>query len=222
MQAKTISDNATSYLHNAQPRLSLNSSIEQRRRVECLITFAEQQLKQDNRETARQTFYLVLKTEPGNEQATLGLCKLTEDLDEQERLLKALLELRPESEAGRAWLNQIEVRRNLLNEVELEEMVRSSAYLKLWDERIKQHEERLRFNRDQRTAPISQLGELLLKAGCLNQQQLETALSLQAMLQRLGERQKLGQVLIDYGYITKAQLDEALEMQENEFRSQMY
>jgi tetratricopeptide (TPR) repeat protein len=193
-----------------------------RRRIDCMLAFAEQQFKQGNRDIARRSFRLLLKIDPGNEQALLSLCKLTEDLNEQEQLLELLLQFHPENEVALTLLQEMEALRNRSNKAEVEEMIQSSAYLKLWDERIKRHEDRLRYNIDRRTAPISKIGELLLKAGYITQEQLTTALSIQAMLERLNQGQKLGQILLSFGYITSQQLEEVLQIQELEFRSQMY
>ncbi len=186
-------------------------------KIEQLIVLGEDRRKHGDVETARQAFELILKLDPGNVKATLALCKLTEDPYTARDLLKTMLIFYPGQPEGVEWFNKAEARCKAL-----EEMVTGSAYLHSWEEREKMHQERLRFNRDQRAAPVTKIGKLLLNAKYITEEQLETAVSLQTMLTRFEQHQPLGKVLLDYGYINEVQLEEILKLQENEFLSQMY
>lgn len=186
-------------------------------KLEYLIGMGEEQLRKGDRETARQVFQLALKLDPGNERATLSLFSLTEDTYEARELLKTMLIFHPQNSMGLVLLGQTEAKIT-----ELEFMVTGSAYLKLWQDKEKLHNDRVRLNRDSRAEPITKMGKLLLQAGYVNEEQLDSAVSLQRMLSQLDNHQPLGQVLKDYGYITQEQLEEVLHTQEDEFRSQLY
>lgn len=185
-----------------------------------LATLGEEMIKEGDAETACQAFQLVLRVDPGNERATLSLCSLIEDCYEARTLLKTMLEFHPNNSLGQRMLQEAEARYSALEE--LEAMVQNSDYLKSWQDREQQHEERLRYAKDRRDAPITKIGTLLLRVGYISEEQLETAVSLQTMLARFEEKQPLGKILLDYGYISQTQLDDVLRMQEVEYQSQMY
>ncbi|MEI6042822.1 MAG: hypothetical protein WCS37_00400 [Chloroflexota bacterium] len=185
-----------------------------------LDTLGEEKLREGDIETARLALQLVLRIDPGNERATLSLCGLNEDCYETRNLLMVMLQYHPNNAMGIQLLREAETRYIALEE--LEEMVKSSSYLRSWEEREKQHDDRIRFSQDRRTTPITKIGLLMLQAGFVTEEQLSTAVSLQEMLARFENKQPLGKILLDYGYITQSQLDETLRSQEIEFRSQMY
>jgi tetratricopeptide (TPR) repeat protein len=188
--------------------------------VTTLATLGDEKLKEGDVETARLTFQLALRIDPGNERATLSLCDLCEDCYEARDLLNVMLQYHPNNSVGIRLLREAEARYIALEE--LEDMVRGSNYLKSWEEREKKHDDLVRFSQDRRVAPITKIGRLMLNMGYVTEEQLNTAVSLQEMLARFEDKQPLGKILLDYDYITQAQLDEALRMQEIEFRSQMY
>jgi len=57
------------------------------------------------------------------------------------------------------------------------------------------------------------LGKLLTETGYVAAQELETALNLQAMLDRLDNHLPLGKLLVEGGYVTAEQLAEVLQAQ---------
>lgn len=180
--------------------------------VECLLALGEEQIKLGKREAARQTFQFVLKVDPKNEEAIWGLCEISEDWGEAQKMLRDILEVQPESVQESSRLQEAEARRAEFKE--LEEVVGTSLYRKL-----------LAADREKRfaeavcptnPAPVKLLGKILVEVGYIDYQQLESTLNLQAMLLRYGTHQPIGKMLLDSGYLTEKQLHEVLQAQELE------
>jgi tetratricopeptide (TPR) repeat protein len=212
IQVKTNPSSGSSLNQNKAGVLADNDS-----KIEQLVILGEELSGTGDTETARQAFQLALKLAPGNPRATFALYNLTDDCYEARNLVKMLLLRHPGNTTGKRLLEEAEKRCH-----ELEAMIKGSAYLQFWEERERLEQERLRFSRDRRTAPISKLGKLLLEARYITEEQLDTAVNLQTMLARFEDHQPLGKILLDYNYITQSQLDEILKLQETEYLSQMY
>ncbi|NWJ96731.1 MAG: hypothetical protein HXX20_13180 [Chloroflexi bacterium] len=199
-------------------QIALNDTMKSE--ADCFLSAGEKHFREGEMEIARKIFEVVLLVDPGNERATFNLCEMTQDYSQMRNLLEIMLQVHPESKRGLKLLEDVDSRCIQLEE--LEELVKTSSYLKNWSERENIHQERLKYSQDRRPSAISKLGYMLIELGYVNQEQIETAINLQTMLNRLGQHQLFGQILLDYNYITSTQLDEALKLQEIEFRTQMY
>jgi DNA-binding response OmpR family regulator len=184
--------------------------------VQLLEQAAEADRAQNSLE-ARELYLQVLKMDQYNETALTWLAWHTSDAYEGVRYLEKLVEKHPENTKYQEYLaagkNRI---------VELDQLISGSGVLNYWTMAEKIQAERTRRGQDRRSAPITPVGQLLLKKKFITQDQLDTAIIVHEMFTRLGQPKKLGEVLLEYGYLTPSQLQEVLNEQLTDFNNQFY
>ncbi len=183
--------------------------------LEVFLETAKERVAQGDEGSARGIYLLVLKMDPANEAAITGLSNLTEDWVEKKELLETFLKKNPYSIAIAQLLRYVNSR--LEQSSDLDDLVKSSTYLKEWESRENESWARLRSYNSPKPMPISKVGLILLQAGVITQEQLDNAVNLQSMLGKLGDHQLLGKILIDYGYVSAKQLEAAIRSQEQEY-----
>ena len=166
---------------------------------------------------ARELYLHALSIDRGNENALLWLAWNTNDPYEGCTYLERLVEAHPENAKLREFLEAGRKRCR-----ELDGLISNSNVLNYWNIAEQVHQERLQQSVDRRAAPITPLGQILLKRRLITPAQLETAVSLHEMFSRLGTPKKLGEVLMEYGYVSKDQLKQVLYEQQLDFQSQFY
>jgi hypothetical protein len=105
---------------------------------------------------------------------------------------------------------------------ELNQLITDSSVLGYWNVAEQLQQERLRKGIDRRAMPVLPIGQLLLRKGIISQEQLDTAVSLHEMFNRLNQPKKLGEILLEYGYLSQTQLQIVLNEQQAEYNSQFY
>jgi DNA-binding response OmpR family regulator len=178
---------------------------------------AKQAAQNQDINQARKYYLHVLRIDPTNEEALMWLAWYTNDPFEGVRYLERLVAAHPDNPRLKEFLEAGKKRVG-----ELDTLITGSNILNYWHVVEQVQEDRIRKGVDRRTTPILPVGQLLLKKQIITQQQLETALSLHDMLNRVGTPKKLGEVLLEYGYLTKEQLNAVLGEQQAEYNSQFY
>jgi CheY-like chemotaxis protein len=166
---------------------------------------------------ARQLYQQVLKNDPSNESALMWLAWYTTDPYEGCGYLERLVAAHPDNMKAREFL---EAGRRRLQE--LDQLISDSSVLSYWNVAEQVQQDRLRKGVDRRNNPVLPVGQLLLRKGFITREQLDTAVSLHEMFNRLGDPKKLGEVLLEYGYLTREQLQSVLNEQQAEYNSQFY
>lgn len=166
---------------------------------------------------ARQLYQEVLKNDPSNESALMWLAWYTTDPYEGCGYLERLVAAHPDNVKAREFL---EAGRRRLQE--LDQLISDSSVLSYWNVAEQVQQDRLRKGVDRRNNPVLPVGQLLLRKGFITREQLDTAVSLHEMFNRLGDPKKLGEVLLEYGYLTREQLQSVLNEQQAEYNSQFY
>lgn len=182
-----------------------------------LLQEAAQADQQQNGTEARELYLQVLKMDPYNETALTWLAWHTSDAYEGVRYLEKLVESHPENTKYQEYLAAGKSRVR-----ELDQLISGSGVLNYWTMAEQIQAERTRRGHDRRSAPITPVGQLLLKKKFITQDQLDTAIIVHEMFTRLGQPKKLGEILLEYGYLTSAQLQEVLNEQMNDFNNQFY
>ena len=197
----------TGKLKTPDPIMQINSYLE----------MAAQAALSGDKPRARELFLRVLKLEPANSNALVWLAWHTEDPQQALHYLERLVAANPDNTKARELL---EIARQHC--LELNQLISASGYLSYWNSAEQLHKDRIVKGVDRRGMPVLPLGQLLLKKGFISADQLETALSLQDMFKKLGEKKRLGEILLEYGYVTLEQLKSTLTEQQSEFYSQFY
>lgn len=186
-------------------------------RVNKLLLEAEEALLDGNEVQAADSYRRILKIDPDNEKALVWLSWHTTDAYEARNTLRRIAARYPNDKRLQYFLQQAEKRCE-----ELDQLVNSSEYLQHWQNTEDMMRERLRRNRDLRPEGVSRIGEMLLRHGYINQDQLDNAVDLQTMFRGLGETRKLGELLVDCGYVKQELLQSVLREQDIDFQSQFY
>ncbi len=166
---------------------------------------------------ARELYQYVVKLDPSNDSALMWLAWHTNDPYEGVKYLERLVAKHPENQRLQEFLDTGKKRCQ-----DLDRLISGSNVLSYWNIAEQVQSDRMQKGVDRRVNPITPLGQLLLKKGYINRSQLETAVSLHEMFNRLGTPKKLGEVLLEYGYLTKEQLQVVLSEQQSDFNSQFY
>ena len=182
-----------------------------------LLEQASEAVQLQNKGEAREIYLQALKIDPYNETALTWLAWNTSDAYEGVRFLEKLVEKHPESPKYQEYLAAGKRRVQ-----ELDQLISGSGMLGYWTMAEQIMAERNRRGTDRRNAPITPVGQLLLKKGFITPDQLDTAVVVHEMFARLGQPKKLGEVLLEYGYLSKAQLQEVLNEQVVDFNNQFY
>lgn len=208
--------NGSNPLPKIAPPQSVRESV-QKVNLESLVQEASRAAQVQDIERARQLYLQVIQHDRYNEGALMWLAWYTTDPFEGVRYLERLVQTHPDNPRLREFLEAGRKRCNELNS-----LITGSNVLNYWNVVEQVHEERIKKGVDNRSIPVQPLGQLLLTKGIINNQQLETALSLHEMLNRVGTPKKLGEVLLEYGYLTAEQLKNVLNEQQSEYNSQFY
>jgi DNA-binding response OmpR family regulator len=185
--------------------------------LEATLQEASQAAQVQDIDHARQLYQQVLKLDPANENALMWLAWYTSDPYEGCSYLERLVAAHPENTKAQEFLEAGHRRLQELNQ-----LISDSSVLGYWNVAEQLQQERIRKGIDRRDAPVQPVGQLLLRKGYINQEQLDTAVSLHEMFNRLGQPKKLGEILLEYGYLTTDQLQMVLNEQQAEYNSQFY
>ncbi len=166
---------------------------------------------------ARQLYLQVLKEDAGNESALMWLAWYTNDPYEGCDYLEQLVTAHPDNARAREFL---EAGRHRL--LELNQLISDSNVVNYWNVAEQVQKDRISRGVDPRPNPVQPIGQLLLRKGYINLDQLDTAVSLHEMFNRLGTPKKLGEVLLEYGYLNKEQLEAVLKEQRSDYNNQFY
>ncbi len=197
--------------------LDMPTGLKEEYTLDELLEQASNAIQLQDKAEAREIYLQALKIDPYNEIALTWLAWYTSDAYEGVRFLEKLVEKHPESAKYQQYLAAGKRRVQ-----ELDQLISESGMLGYWSMAEQIMAERYQHGTDRRSAPITPVGQLLLKKGFITPDQLETAVVVHEMFARLGQPRKLGEVLLEYGYLTKAQLQEVLNEQVVDFNTQFY
>lgn len=217
-QTNSLPDTADPYSRKAQTEpMKASSENLADQTLDQLLKLAGQAAQLQELPRAQELYLRVLELDSNNVTALIWLAWHPGDPYEGVRFLEKLVEKHPENVQLQKFLAAGKRRCQ-----ELDQLISGSGVLGYWNMAEQIHQERIQNGKDRRGAPVTPIGQLMLKKGFITAEQLETAVIVHEMFARLGEPKKLGEILLEYRYLTKEQLQEVLSEQMTDFNTQFY